>query len=354
MFALIVLAGALSASSITLQSDSFGNRYVRVAEAAGGDLVVHVESADKNLPAVLGKVSPMGRDLIFVPRYPFQPGVRYEVSVLSPVRLTKTLRIPELVAQAVTYVEQIYPTSDVLPENLLKLYVCFSAPMARGDAYDAIQLLDQDGKPVAAPFLTLDQELWDPSMQRLTLLFDPGRVKRDLLPNRDVGAPLVPGRSYTLVVATHFHDAGGQRLREEFRKRFRVVAADRIAPDPNTWRIAPPLTPDGFLSVQFPEPMDSALAARMQLRWPKGEVESLTHKLEDGERRILLRAHEREWVPGEYQLIISTSMEDLAGNRIGRLFDVDTTQVDSHVDSGQRVGTTVTRTFVVKNGAGTP
>ena len=102
MFALIVLAGALSASSITLQSDSFGNRYVRVAEAAGGDLVVHVESADKNLPAVLGKVSPMGRDLIFVPRYPFQPGVRYEVSVLSPVRLTKTLRIPELVAQAFT------------------------------------------------------------------------------------------------------------------------------------------------------------------------------------------------------------------------------------------------------------
>ena len=215
MFALIVLAGALSASSITLQSDSFGNRYVRVAEAAGGDLVVHVESADKNLPAVLGKVSQMGRDLIFVPRYPFQPGVRYQVSVLSPARVTTTLQSRPRPAGS-TYVEQLYPTADVLPENLLKLYVHFSAPMARGDAYDSIQLLDQGGKPVEAPFLTLDQELWDPEMRRLTLLFDPGRVKRDLLPNRDVGAPLVPGRSYTLVVAERFRDAGASGCARNF------------------------------------------------------------------------------------------------------------------------------------------
>ena len=318
---------------------------MRVAEAAGGDLVVHVESADKNLPAVLGKVSHMGRDLIFVPRYPFQPGVRYQVSVLSPARVTTTLQVPGPVPQATTYVEQLYPTADVLPENLLKLYVHFSAPMARGDAYDSIQLLDQGGKPVEAPFLTLDQELWDPEMRRLTLLFDPGRVKRDLLPNRDVGAPLVPGRSYTLVVAERFRDARGQRLREEFRKHFRVVAADRTAPDPESWRIVPPVKQGGFLSVQFPEPMDAALAARMQLRWPNGEVESLTYKLEDGERRMLFKAHARQWVPGEYRLIISTLIEDLAGNRIGRLFDVDM----AYVDPGQRMGSTVTRTFVLKN-----
>ena len=86
-----------------------------------------------------------------------------------------------------TVVTQVYPTSDKLPENQLKFYLHFSAPMSRGDSYKHIQLLDEKGKAVELPFLELDEELWDPAGKRFTLFFDPGRIKRGLKPREEVG-----------------------------------------------------------------------------------------------------------------------------------------------------------------------
>ena len=54
----------------------------------------------------------------------------------------------------------VYPSRAMLPENLLRLYIHFSAPMSRGEAYRRIRLLDATGKPVDDPFLELDEELW--------------------------------------------------------------------------------------------------------------------------------------------------------------------------------------------------
>ena len=47
--------------------------------------------------------------------------------------------------------------------------------------------------------------------------------------------------------------------------------------------------------------------------------------------RVDLAHHEREWrftpatpwQPGEYRLVVDTALEDIAGNRIGQLFDID-------------------------------
>mgnify|MGYP003346898067 CR=1 FL=1 len=80
--------------------------------------------------------------------------------------------------RATTLVTQIYPSADVLPENTLKFYVHFSAPMSRGHSYDHIRLLDEANRPVELAFLELAEELWSPDMLRLTLLMDPGRIKR--------------------------------------------------------------------------------------------------------------------------------------------------------------------------------
>ena len=49
-------------------------------------------------------------------------------------------------------------TTNVLPENQLKLYLYFSAPMQNGDAWRHIHLLDQAGKPDAVPPLRLDSD----------------------------------------------------------------------------------------------------------------------------------------------------------------------------------------------------
>src|ERR1700741_2432210 len=101
---------------------------------------------------------------------------------------------------AVTEVTHIFPLSDVLPENLLRFYVCFSNSMQRGRASEDISLLDSDGQPVADALYRPPCELWDRRMQHLTVLLDPGRLKRWVGPNRELGPPLKAGQAYTLAV----------------------------------------------------------------------------------------------------------------------------------------------------------
>ena len=82
--------------------------------------------------------------------------------------------------------------------------------MSRGEAYRHIRLLDATGKPVAAPFLELDEELWSDDGKRFTLLFDPGRIKRGLKPREELGPVLEAGKSYELVDRPRLDRRGGQ------------------------------------------------------------------------------------------------------------------------------------------------
>ena len=44
------------------------------------------------------------------------------------------------------------------------------------------------------------EELWDQGFRRLTMTFDPGRIKRGLTSNEAIGPPLAEGKHYTLVI----------------------------------------------------------------------------------------------------------------------------------------------------------
>ena len=56
-------------------------------------------------------------------------------------------------------------------------------------------------------------------------------------------------------------------------------------------------------------------------------------RVEDSERRWSLRP-DKDWSPGTYQLVIRSTLEDLAGNGIDKPFEVDLfEQVRSRVDS---------------------
>jgi len=112
-------------------------------------------------------------------------------------------------------VAEVYPTADSLPMNLLRMYVQFSAPMTVGDdAEKRIHLLDEKGAIVDKAFLIAagGQELWDPDHTRLTIFFDPGRIKRDLTPHEALGLPLREGRSYSLTIDSTLRDAHGLSL----------------------------------------------------------------------------------------------------------------------------------------------
>src|SRR5262249_419301 len=155
-------------------------------------------------------------------------------------------------------------TRDDLPENQLKFYLVFSAPMSRGEAYKNIQLLKADGKPVEVPFLELEQELWNPDCTRFTLLFDPGRVKRGLASREEAGPVREEGKTYTLVVSREWTDANGEPLKETFKKTFRALAPDDKLPDLNKWKLeAPAAGATKPLTVSFEKSLDYALVQRL-------------------------------------------------------------------------------------------
>ena len=168
----------------------------------------------------------------------------------------------------------------------------------------------------------MDVELWNEDRTRYTVLFDPGRVKRGILPNEEMGRSLVAGKHYTLVVDAGWRDGAGQPLVAEFRREFRVGPSEEQAIDPATWRIEAPLAgTEDPLVVSFPRSLDYGLLQRaltVSLRGGRvpGEV-----RLDAGETRWLFTPNER-WRTGEYQLHASSILEDVAGNRIGRPFEV--------------------------------
>jgi hypothetical protein len=69
--------------------------------------------------------------------------------------------------------------------------------------------------------------------RRLTLLFDPGRIKRGLRPRADLGSALLAGKRYKLVVGDGMADATGNLLKNTAEVPLSVVEADRASPDPN-------------------------------------------------------------------------------------------------------------------------
>jgi hypothetical protein len=277
--------------------------------------------------------------LTFEPHFPPSPGVTYRAVVrVGEKSLTADYATPAVAAAEPTVVTQVYPTADELPENLLKFYVHFSAPMRRGHIYDHIRLLDESGKPVELPFLEIDEELWDPGMKRLTLFIDPGRIKRGVEPLEDVGPALVAGKRFKLVIDGAWKDASGKPLARSFVKSFNVAPPDRDPPDPEKWTVTPPAGGGTApLAVAFGKPMDHALSLRM-VRVVDGEGNEVagTAALAERETRWTFTP-DAAWRPGRYSLVVQTTIEDLAGNNIGKPFDVDLAEGPKRVEPGGTV-----------------
>jgi hypothetical protein len=281
-------------------------------------------------PAVLGNYTVAREGVRFTPRFPFDPGRRYHVtfdpSVLPGSAVERGAPTTTIVSRPaaslppLATVAAVYPGASILPANQLRIYIQFSAPMGHGGA-EHVRILDEQGRALDDPFLPLDTELWCPDRTRITLLFDPGRVKRGILPNVQMGRPLKPGRRYTLIVDRTWRDAHGRELAADYRRELNVGPADESAIDPADWRIeAPaPATRDP-LRVFFPEPLDhgmlrSAMGVSQAGRPIEGDIST------DDEERCWLFTPREEWRAGRYGVLVLTSLEDLAGNRIGRAFE---------------------------------
>jgi hypothetical protein len=311
------------------------------AEAFGRVLSVSVvdENAAGDVPAMAGTYSVDGTSLRFTPRFALRPGLRYRALLqpdsvsqrhdqpkaagsAKPVTLEVT--VPEAAAGKPTEITHVYPTTATLPENQLKFYIHFSAPMGRGEAYEHVRLLDAKGRTIDLPFLELAEELWDATGRRMTLFIDPGRIKRGLKPREDLGPVLEVGNEYTLVIDRKWRDAAGRPLKADFQKKFRVAAPEETAIDETAWRVTSPRAGSSDpLVVKFPRPLDHALVERtLTVRLADGTAVAGRGTTADEERRWEFRP-ESPWQFGKHRIVIDTTLEDLAGNRIGRPFDFD-------------------------------
>ncbi len=283
------------------------------------------------VPPMIGRYAIDGDLLRFSPQFPLQPGLTYKAH-LDPSAWPDTdgdivlerHDVPERAPTAPTTVTEIFPTAAELPENLLKFYVHFSAPMSRGDIYQHIRLTDAANKVVELPFLEIDEELWDPEMKRITLFIDPGRIKRGVKPLEDIGPSLEQGKNYTLTIAKSWQDAHGQTLKASYRKQFAVSSPDRTAINIKQWTFTQPSksTRDP-LTVRFGKAMDHAITLRL-FKVLDASQQEIRGKAQMGkEERSWSFLPEAPWPSGNYELVFANTLEDLAGNNVGKAFEVD-------------------------------
>jgi len=305
--------------------------------------------------------------IVFASRHAFLPDVRYHAR-LDLIRLeellgptmnregevldtTFTLARPSgLQAESVT---GVYPSADTLPQNLLKFYIHFSGPMTRGDVYRHITIRDENGTVIPDAFLELPQELWDPDATRLTILFDPGRIKRGLQRHNLMGVAFEPGRRYTLVVDTTMEDGNGLPLASQYRKSFTITEPDRSMPDHGQWKIIPPSAGSRqALELRLDEPLDHALLHRLIIVLQGDDNVAGAVETGDAERAWRFRPEE-PWQPGDYRLEIGVVLEDLAGNNLISVFDVDLAggqEQDEDADNDERLnpGSVITKEFEIR------
>lgn len=292
------------------------------------------------LPPVVGEVRLEGERLEFRPRYGWSPGQRYEARLdvgraLGSRRLSRAIETSFVVdapapVEGPPRVAEVYPTTDVVPKNLLRFYVEFSAPMRRGDAHAHVQLLDSAGDPVDGPFLSIGRELWSADMRQLTIILDPGRIKRGVAPNREVSEPLTESNSYTLVIQPGLTDAHGRALSAEHRKSFEVAAADRASPRPTKWQLTVPAAgSQQALEVRLDDMIDPIVAQRsIRIHDVDGQPIPGTLAFDHGERAFTFVPQTR-WTSSRYRLAVHPGLEDFAGNRVDSVFDMHAGTVGS-------------------------
>ncbi len=291
------------------------------------------ETIEKDQPQVIGHYSKKGSDIYFIAKYGFTEGKNYTVvfkknSTAKDSEIIKdriVVHIPFTQREPSTFVKQVFPTTDQIPMNQLKFYIEFSAPMRYGNAYEYIKLYRLPEKILEPEaFLASTDELWDPSRQRLTIFFDPGRIKRGVQPNLQLGLPLVEGRKYQLVIDQTWLDINGVQMTGTFEKNFEVIAVDRTSPDPDHWSIdIPKCNTSKPISIDFKESMDYGLLhSTLTIKKQSGEFIEGEIELKALESQWFFYP-EKPWGKGKYQIIINSWLEDLAGNNLSRKFDVD-------------------------------
>ncbi len=214
----------------------------------------------------------------------------------------------------------IYPSSDSLPENLLRFYVQFSHPMKTVGNLENIKVLDGNGQVVEGAIFSNVHELWDDQQQQLTLILDPARVKSGLRANERFGRSLISGHAYRLVI-DDMETVKHQKVKP-FEKKFHVVALDTMAPNIGEWDLMLP-------NAKSKSPIRITFAASVDLMSLYHRLTILNDQGLEIKGRIGKGIKEKQWMftpidnweEGNYMIHVNTRFADPSGNNLNGLFD---------------------------------
>ncbi|MFD2933150.1 Ig-like domain-containing protein [Spirosoma flavum] len=321
---------------------SIPQQFVRDASDDSLDQLLAVRLANKET-AILGHYRVASDEVIFEPLIPFTRGLNYTIWLRS--KQVSKVSIPDLAPGDKPSLLAIYPSQDSLPDNLLKIYLHFSRPMREGQSQKYVSLLKNNADTLPSVFLDLQPELWNADRTLLTLWLDPGRIKRDLQPNKLLGSPLQTGLHYQLVVSAAWPDEQGASLGKVTTKTFLASQRDSLLPNPSLWSIHQPQSGSlQHLEVAFGEALDySLLTETLHIINEAGKPVSGKWQPGNEEKQGWFKPDEI-WKAGRYRLQIESRLEDLAGNNLNRPFDRDITRKDLTVKTQPYV----TRFFTIR------
>ena len=303
---------------------------------------VHHEGEEYASNAVQGRHTIVGDYLVFTPYFPLERGLTYVVRTKQDYTDSsysfQSFHVGKKLPVEKAEVISMYPSASELPENLLRFYIYFNTPMKKGQALENIYLTDADGKIDEHAFMEFKQELRSPDGKRLTILFDPGRIKRGVSTNVELGPALNEGKRYDLHISGAWQDVYGQELSVETTKAFVVVKAYRQFIRVNEWKVyKPKINSHNTLRIQFDRIMDHALFQSM-VQIKDEEKDLVVGDWDFSEQEQLIEfIPEQKWQPGKYQIVIDSRLEDIAGNNLQNLLDQNETHKENNSDTYQYI-----------------
>jgi len=284
--------------------------------------------------AILGDFTTKDGITSFTPIIPFSSGKEYVV--YSNYGLMSSFVIQSF-ENELTEILAIYPSTDNVPENLLKIYIIFSQPMEEvGKALDHIKVINTKTDEEVKVFLDLQPELWNKDHTQLTLWLDPGRIKTGLIPNRESGLPILKGNIYKIIIDKNWKAANGQRLDKDYVKQLNVEERDAAKPDPDLWTLElPKVNTKNPLAITFTEALDAILLKESFniLDNEGAEVEGNFTFIEN--ETVLIFKPINYWNKGFYNILVELKLEDVAGNNLKHLFDQDITDKNISTNSSE-------------------
>ena len=275
-----------------------------------------------------GSYTVTNNTVIFDPAFDFIMGQRYTVSTrrgdgsntVTPV--LNEFSIESAIEAIKPEVLMVYPSTTALPENTLRFYIHFSTPMKPHLAEKFIRLVDAEGSSDNTAFMTFKQELWSADRKRLTLLMDPGRIKRGVAQNLTQGPALLEGNNYSIVVDDGWPSASGRQESPMFEKTFSVISPLRKLPDVKLWTVQSPETKTSNpLVIKFDRPFDHQLVqSAIKVLDDAENIIAGTVSIEDNETTWRFQP-KSEWSGASLQLVVDARLEDVAGNNFKDLLD---------------------------------